>query len=100
MGRLNQTAGGIHLTSKCLGLRFVPPRWKLPSAMSPSSRSSLCVVLAYEPLDSFYTTSRARKAAAQGPERVAGSVRRAGATSAVANDRESDVPGDGASLEA
>src|SRR5271165_10485 len=53
--------------------------------MSPSSRSSLCVVLAYEPLDSFYTTGRVRIAAAQGPEKVAGRGRRAGATSTVAN---------------
>ena len=34
--------------------------------MSPSSRSSLCVVLGYEPLDSFYKTTHLRKAAAPG----------------------------------
>src|SRR5271166_3123201 len=29
--------------------------------MSPSSHSSLCVVLGYEPLDSFYKTTRVKK---------------------------------------
>src|SRR5271165_6743244 len=65
--------------------------------MSPSSRSSLCVVLGYEPLDSFYKATRARKAAAPGSSGVAGWVHRAGPSSGIANNRDSHVPGDGAS---